>query len=107
MDKYIVITTLCDKEEIAIDIYDKLLNKKLIAGCQISLVDSKYWWNGELEEAKEYHLEMRSKKSLYSEIEQEIKKIHDYDVFEISYYEIQDGNKAFLDWIDESVSRKK
>lgn len=38
---------------------------------------------------------------------QEIKKIHDYDVCKISYYEIHGGNKDFFDWIDESVSRKK
>jgi len=103
MDKYIVIITLCDKEEIAINIQDKLLNKKLIAGCQISLVNSKYWWNGKLEETKEYHLEMRSKESLYDEIEQEIKRIHDYDVCEVSYYELQGGSKEFFDWIDETV----
>lgn len=101
MDKYIVITTLCNREEIAVNIQNTLLSKKLIAGCQISLVNSKYWWNGKLEGTKEYHLEMRSKESLYNEIEQEIKKIHDYEVCETSYYEIQGGNKAFLDWIDE------
>jgi len=35
MDKYIVITTLCDKIEIAKQIQGKLLNERLIAGCQI------------------------------------------------------------------------
>jgi periplasmic divalent cation tolerance protein len=101
MDKYIIITTLCNKQEIATNIQDTLLNQKLIAGCQISLVDSKYFWKGKLEQTKEYHIEMRSKKSLYDRIEKEIKKINDYDVCEISYYEIQGGNKEIFDWIDE------
>ena len=103
MNKYIMVTTLCDKEEIANKIQELLLNKKLIVGCQISEVESKYWWNGELETAHEYHLEMRTKESLYKEIENEIKQIHDYEVCEISYYEIKGASKEFLDWIEEET----
>ena len=36
MGKYIIITTLCDKKEIAEKIQNILLEKRLIAGCQIS-----------------------------------------------------------------------
>ena len=50
MDKYIIVTTLCDKEEIANKIIDILLEKKLVAGSQLSKVYSKYWWNNKLEE---------------------------------------------------------
>lgn len=45
MDKYIIITTLIDKIEIANKIIDTLLEKRLVAGTQISRVHSKYWWN--------------------------------------------------------------
>lgn len=38
MEKYIVVTTLCDKEEIANKIIDTLLGKKLVAGSQLSKV---------------------------------------------------------------------
>lgn len=41
----IIITTLCDKYEIAERIQNRLLEKRLIAGCQISERKSKYWWN--------------------------------------------------------------
>lgn len=99
MFKPIVITTLCDKIEIAEKIQDTLLNKKLVAGCQISERKSKYWWNGELEIASEYHLEIRTKESLFEEIKRVIRDIHDYEVCEISYYEIKGANKDFLDWI--------
>ena len=103
MSKYIVITTLCDKKEIANKIQDTLLSKRLVAGCQISEKESTYWWNGKIEKAIEYHLEMRTKDILYKTIEQEIKKIHDYDVCEISYYEIKDGNKEFFSWIEDET----
>lgn len=42
MDKYIVVTTLCNKEEIANKIVNTLLEKKLVAGSQVSRVHSKY-----------------------------------------------------------------
>ena len=105
MDKYIIVTTLCNKEEIANKIIDILLEKRLVAGSQLSKVHSKYWWNNKLEECDEYKLEFRTKENLFAEIENEIKKIHDYEVAEISYYEIKNASKEFLDWIDENIKK--
>ena len=103
MNKYIIVTTLCDKEEIANKIINTLLEKRLVAGTQISKVHSKYWWNNELEECDEYKLEFRTKESLFTEIESEINKIHDYDTADISYSEIIDANMNFLTWIDKET----
>ena len=103
MDKYIIVTTLCNKKEIANRIIDILLKNKLVAGAQISKIHSKYWWNNELEECDEYKLEFRTKESLFTEIESEINKIHDYDTAEISYSEIIDANMNFLTWIDKET----
>lgn len=103
MDKFIMVTTLCDKKEIANKIIDTLLEKKLIAGSQVTKVHSKYWWNNKLEECNEFKLEFRTKEKLFTEIENEIKKIHDYEVAEISYCEIKNASKEFLNWIDENI----
>ena len=46
---------------------------------------------------------MRTKLSKFSAIEKIVKKIHDYDVCEISYVEISGANKEFLDWIDKII----
>lgn len=96
MDKYIIVTTLCNKEEIANKIIDTLLEKKLIVGSQVTKVHSKYWWNNKLEECDEYKLEFRTKETIFNEIENEINQIHDYEVAEISYYEIKMQVKSFL-----------
>ena len=103
MNKYIIITTLCNKEEIANKIINTLLEKKLIAGSQLSKVYSKYWWNNQLEECEEYRLEFRTKSNLFNQILKEIKNIHDYDVAEISYHEIINANSEFLNWINENT----
>ena len=103
MDKYIIVTKLCNKEEIANKIIDTLLEKKLIVGSQVTKVHSKYWWNNKLEECDEYKLEFRTKETIFNEIENEIKQIHDYEVAEISYYEIKNASKEFFDWIDKNI----
>ena len=105
MDKYIIVRTFCDKEEIANRIIDTLLEKKLVAGTQVSKVHSKYWWNNEIEESDEYKIELRTKENLFDKIEKEIKEIHDYEVAEISYCEIAGASREFLNWIDENVIR--
>jgi periplasmic divalent cation tolerance protein len=103
MDKYIIVRTFCDKEDIANRIIVTLLEKKLVAGSQLSKVHSTYWWNNEIEVCDEFKMEFRSKESLFSRIVKEIKNIHDYDVAEISYCEIDGANEEFLKWIDENV----
>ncbi len=103
MERYIVITTLCDKKEIAEKIINTLLQKKLVAGCQISKVHSKYLWKNQLEECDEYKIEFRSKESLFDEIKDEINKIHDYETAEISCYNILNADDKFLKWIDENT----
>lgn len=103
MNNYIIVTTLCDKEEVANKIVDTLLQKRLVAGSQISKVHSKYWWNNTLEECDEYKLEFRTKSNLFKEIEEEIKNIHDYEVAEISCVEIKNASNEFLNWIDENT----
>lgn len=103
MNKYIIVTTLCNKEEIANKITDILLEKRLVAGSQMSKVYSKYWWNNQLEECDEYKLEFRTKESLFNEIKDEINKIHDYEIAEISSFEIVNANIEFLKWIDDNT----
>ena len=103
MDKYIIVTTLCDKEEISNKIINTLLEKRLVASSQVTKVHSKYWWNNKLEECDEYKLEFRTKESLFSKIENEIKKIHNYEVAEVSSFEIESASKEILNWIDENV----
>lgn len=103
MNKYIVVITFCDKEDISNKIVNSLLEKRLVAESQVSKVHSKYWWNSKLEECDEFKMEFRTKASLFEKIEDEIKKIHDYEVAEISCYEINNASKEIIQWIEEST----
>lgn len=102
MEKSIIITTLSDNLDIINKIQKELLEKHLVSGCQISEVNSTYWWNNIINKSKEYKLEVRTLEKLFSEIELIIKHNHNYEVPEISYYEIN-GNKEIIDWIKDNT----
>ncbi len=100
MKKYILVTTTFDNEEEANKVIDILLKERLVSCCQISEINSKYHWKGNIEESKEYQVKMKSKKELYKEIEKVILEKHSYETPQIVYYEIDGGFKDYLDWIE-------
>lgn len=97
--EYCMITTTFDDKEEANSVIDALLEKRLVSCCQLSRIISSYHWKGKIEHSEEYLLQMKSKKILYKEVEQEILKMHSYETPQIIMYEIQDGYKEYLDWI--------
>lgn len=103
MSNYCIITTTCDDEEIANKIVDTLLKKRLVSCCQKMNIQSSYWWKGKIEKNPEIFIQMKTKKTLYKEVEKEILEIHDYEVCEILCYDIEEGNKKFLNWIEDET----
>ena len=105
--KYCVITTTVGTLKDARKIMKELLEKRLIACCQIQSIDSSYWWNQRIENEKEYLLIMKTKASLYNEVEQEILENHPYEVPEITMTEITDGYFEYLNWIKDETKNPK
>lgn len=101
--EYCMITTTFDKKEEADKIIEVLLEKRLVSCCQLSNITSSYHWKGKIEHSEEFLLQMKSKKSLYKEVEKEILKLHSYETPQIIMYDIQDGYKGYLDWIEEET----
>ena len=44
-------------------------------------------------------IQLKTRKSLYKEVETEILKLHDYEVCEIICVDITDGDEKYLKWI--------
>lgn len=74
--KYCLITTTFENKEEANKISEILLKKRLVSCSQISSITSSYHWKGKIEHEEEFLLQMKSKTSLYKEIESEILKYH-------------------------------
>lgn len=98
-----IVVTTSSKQE-AKKIIQYLLNKRIIAcGNIIGPISSSYWWKGNIEESEEFLLFMKSKMSLFKKIENEILKIHSYEIPEIVVLPIVEGSKGYLDWITNSM----
>ena len=104
MSEFIQITTTIDTEELAMQIAEKLVEKKIAACVQVSgPITSIYEWKGKIENAKEWYCVIKTRKNLYQKVEEAIKAIHPYEVPEIIALPILEGNKDYLDWITQVV----
>ena len=102
-----VLTTVPSKEE-AEKIARKLLEEKLAACVQITgPVSSNYWWKGEIKHAEEWRCVIKSKASLYDRIEEEILKVHPYDVPEIVAVPVVAGLEDYFEWMESAVQENQ
>jgi len=101
MEPIIVICT-CKKEDVK-KIVDALLIKKLIACVNICNIESFFWWEGKVEKEKEVLLIMKSFAERWNAIQEEIKKVHSYEVPEIISLSIKNCFPDYLKWMESVV----
>ncbi len=80
-----------------------LLEKKLAACVNIWKINSLYWWENEIQEDDEIAMIVKTRAEKYSEIRNEIKKLHSYTTPCICAFQVEEGNSEFLRWIDSIV----
>ena len=83
-----------------------ILEKRLVSCCQLSNIESMYYWHGKRENTKEVLLKMKTKTELYPEIESTIKATHSYEVPEIVAYDIKNASQEYLNWIELETKNK-
>jgi len=104
MEDYIQIYTTTDTIDIAQAISNKLVEERLAACAQVlGPITSTYWWQGKIETSQEWLCIIKSKKSLYKQIEDTIKSIHHYDVPEIIAVPITMGSKDYFNWLKKEI----
>jgi periplasmic divalent cation tolerance protein len=100
MEKIIQIVTTADNRDIIEKIGRDLVEKELVACAQIlGPIQSIYRWKGNVKNADEWLLFMKSKASLYSAIEEEIRRQHPYELPEIIATNIDTGLAGYMDWV--------
>ena len=101
--KFFYITASNKKE--AERIAKKLLNKKLIACANvISNVNSYFVWKNKVQNSKEIIICGKTTSKNQTKIIKAVKNIHSYAVPCIIFFDIKNGNKDFLKWIEQSVT---
>ncbi|USH05055.1 divalent-cation tolerance protein CutA [Grimontia kaedaensis] len=104
-ESYVVVMTTFADNNIGKRIIESLLEKKLAACVQVLPIQSYYHWQGKIASDIEKQVMIKTKKSLYKDVEAEICRLHDYDVPEVIQLPIETGLGAYLGWISESCDQ--
>jgi periplasmic divalent cation tolerance protein len=100
MTDFMQVVTTVDSEEAAEQLARGITGARLAACVQIvGPIKSLYWWHGELEEAREWQLVIKTTSELLSALEEYIKANHSYETPEITATAISWGSREYLGWI--------
>jgi len=103
-NKFVIIFVTCASKGEAKVIIDSLLKKRLVACANIIPgVESKFWWKGKIDSAKETLLILKTTMANFNKVEKHVKKNHSYEMPEIIAIPIVRGSMKYLNWINESV----
>lgn len=100
----LVFTTCADASE-ARAMAEQLVSQKLAACVSILPdVESVYMWEGEVTQATECKLLIKTKSEKMNLVIQTIKQLHSYEVPEIQVVDVSTGNLAYFNWMDEVLN---
>ena len=101
---YCIINCTTRNKEEAIYIAKSLVERKLIACCNIvPSITSVYEWENDLCCDEECLMVMKTKTELFNEVEITIKELHSYDTPEIICIPINNGSSEYLSWVNEQT----
>ncbi len=102
-DKILVLSTASSKDEARK--LGRALVERLLAACVniVPQVGSIYRWEGEVEEAEEWLLIIKTTRSAFERVRDAIKELHSYEVPECIAVPIESGSMEYLNWLGESV----
>ena len=102
-DKIIVFVT-CESREQAEKIAQSVVSDKLAACVNIVPgIRSCYVWEKKLTWSDEVLLLIKTTQTRFTQLEDQIKKLHSYELPEIISVTIEDASQKYLDWITASV----
>lgn len=101
---YVLVTTTTDTAEEAQSLAGALVTARLAACAHIEETDSIYWWQGEVEHAHEWRIELKTPQHRAAELQQAILDTHSYDTPQVIVTPILGGSPAYLAWLTEETT---
>jgi periplasmic divalent cation tolerance protein len=100
MNEYLQVFTTTETREEAQAVARAVVEQRL-AGCVqvVGPISSTYWWEGEITQAEEYLCLIKTRRSLFVQVEAAIRAVHPYEVPEILAMPVAAGNQDYLDWL--------
>src|SRR5215470_12087700 len=100
MTRFIQVLTAIGSKDDAQKIAVSAVGKRLTACAQvIGPITSTYQWQGAIETAEEWLCLLKTREDLSTDLEQDIRANHPYDVPEIVAMPVVAGNAGYLSWI--------
>jgi periplasmic divalent cation tolerance protein len=84
-----------------------LVDEKLAACANYFPISSIYWWKGQMEEADETAIIVKTRAGLVDGLIKRVKELHSYKVPCVVSWIIEKGNPDYLEWIRESTIGEK
>ena len=99
----IIQTTSNSKKQLK-SIAKELLEQKLTACTHINKISSSYTWENKIVSKKEYRLEIKTIKKYEKNIFSVIKKLHNYNIFELLSYDASNLNADYQKWFKKQIN---
>ena len=107
-EKYILVLTTVSNKTTGEKIARILVEERLAACVSItSPVKSIFRWQDEITQDQEYMLFIKTQGDYYKQVEEKILALHTYEIPEIIAVSINQGSKAYLNWISEELDQNK
>jgi periplasmic divalent cation tolerance protein len=98
---FMQVVTTVDSEDSAELLARGIVDARLAACVQIvGPIRSLYWWEGSIDDAREWRLVIKTTSERLPALEAHIKENHSYETPEITGTEITWGSREYLDWIN-------
>ena len=103
-DKIVVFTT-CNSQEQGAQLARHLIEHRL-AACVNILTGARsfYRWKGEIEQASEVVLLIKSRRDIFDKLREAIAQLHSYEIPEVIALPVVDGSDAYLSWLDRELA---
>ncbi len=104
MSECVQLSTTLPNEAVAQRLGKQLVEERL-AACALIVgpVSSTYWWQGRIEQAREWYCHLKTTAVVSAELSRRIRELHPYEVPEIIVVSIIEGNSSYFQWIAETV----
>lgn len=102
---FVELVLTCGSWQEAQRIADSLLEQKLVACVEFLDVQSKFRWQGAVEESKEVKLVMQSAAHLFEVVEAEVAKLHSYDTFVLQQLPMTALSQKATTWLESELKQ--